>query len=190
MILANFIPAGRTDGRVPIQVAHLYRVASWCQNYNIMFKLNTVICTHNVNEDMIAGVTRLAPFRWKVFQVLLVAGENDSDKTKRDTRNLLISDEAFDDFCKRHSHLKCIVREPNRLMRSSYLILDEYMRFLDKDKDKKSGSILEVGVGKALKQVEWNENDFVERGGLYDWSKDVQEGSGGCQNKLSKDLEF
>ena len=182
---------GRTDGTAPIQVARLYRVAAWCRNYNVKFKLNTVICTYNVAEDMAAAVTRLAPFRWKVFQVLMVTGENDSDRTKRDTRGLLISDEAFEGFCRRHCHLDCFVPESNRLMRNSYLILDEYMCFLDKEKGTKSRSILDVGVEEALKQVKWDEKEFVERGGLYDWTKETYEEIGlGCQNERAKDLEF
>jgi len=43
------------------------------------------------------------------------------------------------------------VEEPNDVMRSSYLILDEYMRFLSKEGDYRvSPSILEVGVREAL----------------------------------------
>ena len=57
-------------------------------------------------------------------------------------------------------------------MASSYLILDEYMRFLDKDNTLTSDSILDVGVDKALSQVHWDEEAFQERGGLYDWSKE------------------
>ena len=183
---------GRMDARGPIQVANLYRVAAWCRNYNIMFKLNTVVCSYNVHEDMNDAVARLAPFRWKVFQVLLVPGENDSEKTKRDTRRLLISDEAFEAFCRRHSALKeCMVPEPNRLMRSSYLLLDEYMRFLDKEKGTESESILKVGVAEALNQIKWGEDDFVERGGFYDWTKDLgEEEAGGCSSELAKELEF
>ena len=45
-------------------------------------------------------------------------------------------------------------RESNRSsyagMRNSYLILDEYMRFLDRNGREPSQSILDVGAGKAL----------------------------------------
>ena len=181
---------GRTDG-TPIQVAHLYRVAAWCRNYNIMFKLNTVVCAYNVDEDMVDPVTRLAPFRWKVFQVLMLPGENDSEKTKRDARALLISDEAYDRFCARHCHIGGFTPEPNRVMRSSYLLVDEYMRFMDKDKDTVSQSILRVGVKKALEEIHWDEAGFAERGGIYNWSRDDQKvEQSGCSTGLSKELEW
>ncbi|KAK7018335.1 hypothetical protein R3P38DRAFT_2982267 [Favolaschia claudopus] len=192
------IRIGRGTGE---NVTQLFRIRSWCEELGVKFKLNTVVCAHNWQEDMAAIVERLDPFRWKVFQVLLVEGENDADgtadteldKRKRDARELLISDEQFRDFCTRHEQLPCFVPEPNTLMASSYLILDEYLCFLDKGagREKQSRCILEVGVQAALEEVRWDEEAFRARGGEYDWSKDVQEGSdGGCCGEMSKDLEW
>ncbi len=54
-----------------------------CRKHNIMFKVNTVVCRYNINEDMNAMIEKVAPFRWKCFQVLVVSGENDSSTTLR-----------------------------------------------------------------------------------------------------------
>ncbi|KAK5070433.1 hypothetical protein LTR64_000104 [Lithohypha guttulata] len=132
------------------QVTLLYKIAEWCQNLGIMFKLNTVVCRLNMYEDMNEHITRLQPFRWKCFQVLMVAGENDSDKTLRDVRKFMISDEEYETFCQRHNHQSSFVAEPNNLMAKSYLILDEYMRFLDRDGRQPSSPVLEVGVENAV----------------------------------------
>jgi len=70
------------------------------------------------------------------------------------------------------------VPESNFLMAKSYLILDEYMRFLDRDGREPSPSILEVGVAEALRKVFWDEKSFVKRGGIYDWSKELGESTG------------
>ena len=50
-------------------------------------------------------------------------------------------------------------------MKSSYLILDEYLRFLDKGdgEEKAFESILNVGVQKALEDIKWDEKAFKER---------------------------
>jgi len=104
--------------------------------------------------------------RWQ----LVVKGENDSDNTLRDARRFVISDEEFKKFCDKHSDCSGFVAEPNNIMKDSYLILDEYMRFLDKGNNP-GGSILDVGVRKALDQVFWDEESFIQRGGIYDWSK-------------------
>lgn len=159
---------GRGSGN---QVQKLYQVAAWCRQAGIKFKLNTVVCRLNYEEDMNEHVAALNPFRWKCFQVLMVAGENDSEKTLRDVRKFIITDEEYEYFCSRHRQQKAFVAEPNRLMAKSYLILDEYMRFLDRDGCQPSPSILEVGVHRALSSVYWDEDSFEERGGVYDWKR-------------------
>ncbi|KAJ4045797.1 hypothetical protein NW761_007815 [Fusarium oxysporum] len=53
----------------------LFRIGHWCRDYGTKFKLNTVVNIHNWNKVMPAEIERLTPFRWKVVQCLLVAGE-------------------------------------------------------------------------------------------------------------------
>ncbi|KAI1915963.1 hypothetical protein LOZ61_001303 [Ophidiomyces ophidiicola] len=172
------------------QVTKLFKIADWCHEFGIKFKLNTVVCNLNYQEDMNATIQRLQPFRWKCFQVLMVAGENDSEKTLRDVRKFQITDDQYADFCLRHKHQPSFVAEPNNLMAKSYLILDEYMRFLDRDGRSPSESILEVEVATALKQVFWDEESFVKRGGVYDWSRDQGKAENGCSPSESKNLEW
>jgi radical S-adenosyl methionine domain-containing protein 2 len=77
-------------------------------------------------------------------------------------------------FVNRH-HAACpqLVAEPNNLMKDSYLMLDEKMRFLSCQNGSKipTDSILEVGVNSALKQAGFNKNTFLERGGIFGWKK-------------------
>lgn len=187
---------GRGSGK---NVKQLFLIRDWCRKLGIKFKLNTVVCTLNWQEEMAQTVAKLDPFRWKVFQVLVVEDENDAskaetkeDKRKRDARTLLISKEQFDAYCDKHTHLPCFVPESNELMASSYLILDEYLCFLDKGsgKERQSGCILDVGVDQALKEIKWDKQAFIRRGGEYEWSKDGPGDGDGCGKGLSKDLEF
>ena len=164
------IKIGRGNGT---HIAQLYRVADWCREHGVMFKLNSVICRYNFDENMNEHITRLRPYRWKCFQVLIVPGENSSDTTKRDARHFQISDAEFDLFCKNHAPQKCIVPENNKVMASSYLILDEHLRFLDKSCQKPSGSLLEVDVQEALDSVFWDTEGFKERGGVYAWNENL-----------------
>ena len=168
------IEIGRGTGN---QVKKLFEISQMCREFGIKFKLNTVVCRLNWQEDMNEQIARLQPFRWKCFQVLMVAGENDTAETLRDVRKFRITDEEFDAFCAKHQKHKCFVAEPNNLMAKSYLILDEYMRFLDRDGREPSTSILEAGVEYALGQVFWDQESFLDRGGLYDWSKDDSKAS-------------
>jgi radical S-adenosyl methionine domain-containing protein 2 len=59
-------------------------------------------------------------------------------------------------------------------MAQSYLLVDEYMRFIDKDGAKVSESILDVGVRRAMESIRWDEEAFLERGGIYDWTRDAK----------------
>ncbi|KAI0888085.1 uncharacterized protein GGS22DRAFT_155056 [Annulohypoxylon maeteangense] len=195
------IAIGRGTGK---NVTQLFLIRDWCRQLGIKFKLNTVICTHNWQEDMADTVQRLDPFRWKAFQVLYVEGENDAeekenrlDKRKRDAKKLLISDEQFQTFCDKHQHLKCFIPEPNSVMASSYLLVDEFFCFLDKGAgvEKQSRSILDVGVYTALNEVHWDREAFNQRGGLYEWTKDIigdeEKIDGGCGSGVNnKSLEW
>ena len=63
--------------------------------------------------------------------------------------------------------------ESNDAMRNSYLILDEYMRFLDNTGGSKtpSLSLLDVGVEAAMDMAGFDQAMFLKRGGKYKWSK-------------------
>ncbi|CZR35935.1 uncharacterized protein FPRO_03805 [Fusarium proliferatum ET1] len=173
-------------------VIRLFRIAEWCRDYGIKFKLNTVVNIHNWNEDMSAEIERLAPFRWKVFQCLLVAGENEDATRLRDARTFLVTDQQWKTFCDRHKHLPCYVTEDTNAMASSYLLLDEYMCFLDKGEGMltKSESILRVGVEKAMSQVVWDKGSFLERGGIYDWSRSDMVKESGCSGGSNEKLQW
>ncbi|GLB44421.1 putative radical SAM superfamily protein [Lyophyllum shimeji] len=151
-----------------------------CRRRGIKVKINTVITIHNWEEDMVESIRELAPFRWKVFQVLLLDGENTGRETNslRDARELVITDEQFNAFLERHRDIDCLVPESNAVMRDSYLNLDEEMRFLNcKDGGKKPGrSLLRVGVQEAMKDAGFDEERFFSRGGVFDWKRDPDEG--------------
>lgn len=171
-------------------VRRLFQIRDRCEHFGIKFKFNTVVCRLNYKENMNAVVHKLQPFRWKCFQVLLVRGENDSDKTMRDVRKFQISDEEYLEFRLRHQQQPSFVPEPNNLMAKSYLILDEYMRFLDRDGREPSKSILEIGVKEALQQVTWDNQSFMERGGVYDWSREKSGGSVCAGGETERNLEW
>lgn len=102
----------------------------FCRQFGIKFKINTVVNRHNFEENTNQQIQDIAPFRWKVFQVLMVEEENHSEAMLCDV--FLISDKEFKLFCDAHRHYECFVPESKDVMRSSYLLLDEYKRFLNK----------------------------------------------------------
>jgi len=183
---------GRGKG---MHLAQLQQVRDWCTEFDIPFKLNSVINKHNVHEDMNAAIERLAPIRWKVFQCLIIDGENAGADALRDAKELVITDEQFRAFEHRHGKLKCLVPESNEKMKDSYLILDEELRFLNCTGGKKtpSRSIRDVSVNRALQEAGFDEEMFLKRGGIYDWSRtekprdvDIEDIDNGCSGKTTK----
>ena len=150
-------------------VEKLFEIRNLCKEYNIKFKLNTVVCNLNKDENMVENIKKLNPDRWKCFQVLMVKGENEDSSKLRDVTKFQITDEEFNKFIERHKEIGCLIAEPNSTMKSSYLILDEKMRFLDKGDGEEfiSESILDVGVEKALENIKYDEEEFKKRGGDY-----------------------
>uniref|UniRef100_A0A452T9P3 S-adenosylmethionine-dependent nucleotide dehydratase RSAD2 n=1 Tax=Ursus maritimus TaxID=29073 RepID=A0A452T9P3_URSMA len=148
---------GRGQGKKN-HVENLQKLRAWCREYRVAFKINSVINRFNVDEDMREQIKALNPVRWKVFQCLLIEGENSGD---------------FEGFLDRHKEVSCLVPESNQKMKDSYLILDEYMRFLNCQNGRKdpSKSILDVGVEEAIKFSGFDEKMFLKRGGKYVWSK-------------------
>ncbi|KAL6047197.1 hypothetical protein STEG23_021882 [Scotinomys teguina] len=188
---------GRGQGKKN-HVENLQKLRKWCRDYKVAFKINSVINRFNVDEDMNEHIKTLSPVRWKgymffissdalgfasnylvagevyrVFQCLLIEGENSGDEALREAERFLISDEEFEAFLERHKEVSCLVPESNQKMKDSYLILDEYMRFLNCTGGRKdpSRSILDVGVEEAIKFSGFDEKMFLKRGGKYVWSK-------------------
>lgn len=56
---------GRTQGQKS-HLDNLYKIRQWCQDYKVAFKLNSVINTFNIDEDMTEHIAQLNPVRWKV----------------------------------------------------------------------------------------------------------------------------
>ena len=171
-------------------VKKLFEIRELCKEFGIKFKLNTVVCKYNKDENMVENIKKLNPDRWKVFQVLMVRGENEDSSKLRDVTKFEITNEEFQQFVDRHKEIECMVPESNNTMKSSYLILDEEMRFLDKGDGEElcSESILNVGVENALKNIVYDESEFIKRKGDY-WMDDDCTNCESDENK-AKLLDF
>ncbi|KAM9635564.1 S-adenosylmethionine-dependent nucleotide dehydratase RSAD2 isoform 1-T1 [Trichechus inunguis] len=163
---------GRGQGKKN-HVENLQKLRTWCRDYRVAFKINSVVNRFNVEEDMNEQIRALNPVRWKVFQCLIIEGENSGKDALREAERFVVSDEEFERFLDRHKEISCLVPESNQKMKDSYLILDEYMRFLNCRNGRKdpSKSILDVGVEAAIKFSGFDEKMFLKRGGKYVWSK-------------------
>jgi radical S-adenosyl methionine domain-containing protein 2 len=129
-------------------------------------KVNTVVSKLNMHEDFTSNIIHLAPERWKVMQVLEIKGQNDLNFER-----YAIDSDEFGDFVSRHRSITQLCSESNEAMRSSYLIVDHSGALLDNSSGeyRKSDSILDIGVERALEQIRFDYDKFIGRDALYDW---------------------
>ncbi len=147
-------------------------------------KLNTVVTSANLDDDMTALVSELKPDRWKIFRVLLIEGENDGR-----VEPLMISGREFTEYVERHrtklgglDEIQ-IVAEDNHDMLGTYAMIDPqglaYTNMGERYRYSTS-SVAVVGFAEAWAEVSkgFSESGFVGRGGIWEWNKDPLGGFG------------
>ena len=159
--------SGRAVNGIPISREAYVKMCSQVREHNIRLKINTVVTLHNHAENMTRFIEELNPERWKIMQALPVYGQNDHNAS-----GFVVTDEQFDAFVKRNRTVKdvCVIPENNRLMTGSYAMVDPQGRFFDNTRGTHTYSrpILEVGVNKALSDIDVYPEIFDERGGNYE----------------------
>lgn len=132
-------------------------------------KINTVVHQMNYQESMLELIDYAQPERWKVFQVLPIKGENDLHIT-----DFMIGDEMFTHFIAQHQQKKndgILISENNNEMKDSYVMIDPAGRFYNNKNGMQEYStpVLETGLITAYQSMNYNYQNFINRGGLYNW---------------------
>ncbi len=155
-------------GKSPMTATDYRRIADKIKRLGIRLKVNTVVNSANHGEDLRGFILSLAPERWKIFQALPVQEQNDARIS-----DFTVTNEQFDEYVDRNDAVARrgirVVREDNRLMTGSYIMVDPLGRFFDNTKGRHTYSkpILAVGVAEALQNVTIYPERFDERGGRY-----------------------
>ncbi|MDZ7815404.1 MAG: viperin family antiviral radical SAM protein [Planctomycetota bacterium] len=134
----------------------------------IKLKINTVVTTHNIQEDLLSFIQQVDPDRWKILQAINVHGQNEHS-----VRKVQVSSDDFMKYAR-----KCrtaedsgadVIVESEDMIRGSYIMIDRVGRFFDDTKGHHSYSerILEVGVEQAFKQVCFDREKYEKRNGDY-----------------------
>ena len=120
-------------------------------------KVNTVVNKLNWEEDFSSLMLDVKPDKWKVLQVMPYGNDE-----------LLVTKEQFNRFLKRHENQGIpIFPESNRAMTESYLMIDPKGRFYQNGSYGLgyvySKCINDVGVDKALSDIDFDSNTFLRR---------------------------
>lgn len=162
----NQLIGRKMAGNKTLSESYYLSVINKIKKYNYGLKINTVVNAINCKEDLTDFIKKAKPKRWKVLQVLPIKGQND------DSIELLkITNLAFNLFIQNHQEIETIVTENNNEMKDSYVMVDPAGRFFINTKGyyEYSSPILEVGIEQAYKNMGYNYDKFLKRGGLYSW---------------------
>jgi radical S-adenosyl methionine domain-containing protein 2 len=150
--------------------AQFYLTLGGCvKTAGIRLKINTVVNRHNLAENLGGLVSDLQPFRWKLFQVKKVIGQNHENFD-----DLANSTAEFEDFVMRNRRRLApgitMVPETARTMSGSYAMIAPNGCFFDSAAGfhRYSRPILDVGVAEAFQDVAFDADKFVNRGGSYE----------------------
>ena len=164
----NLLSGRAHAGTLPITLENYAKLCRAVKKHGIGLKVNTVVNVLNKDENMSRFINEANPIRWKLFQMLPVAGQNDVYSGK-----LAVNDEDYLRFVERHIQT-CnpgleIIPENNELMTGSYVMIDPCGRFFDNTHGRHTYSdpILGIGVGKAASQVNRSLGRYLQRKGDY-----------------------
>jgi radical S-adenosyl methionine domain-containing protein 2 len=144
-------------------------LAQRIRDAGMRFKVNTVVNRLNLSENLGELVALLLPFRWKLFQVKEVIGQNDKTFTE-----LAISVAAFEDFVARNRDRLpssvAVIPETAEEMTASYAMIAPNGCFFDSSRGHHhySRPILQAGIMEAFQEVAFDAEKFVKRGGSYE----------------------
>jgi radical S-adenosyl methionine domain-containing protein 2 len=139
------------------------------RTHGVRLKINTVVCRFNVKENLSRFIEGAAPERWKIFQALPVMGQNDQEFD-----DLNVTPDQFLRYVARQRVPNGIsmVVEDNEAMTGSYVMIDPAGRFYDNvgGTHHYSSPILEKGLHAAFQEVCFDQNQFLQRNGYWNWT--------------------
>lgn len=152
---------GRVVNKQVISIFQWMKLLDEAKEIGLPVKINTTVTEYNKREDFSDFIRTTAPLRWKVFQAISIAGQNDSTHNEWQ-----VDSETFEHFVLMHQMQGlCPVVENEDTMKGSYAMISPDGRFYDTTEgyNKYSEPILKVGIQKAWSQVSFDPDKFNSR---------------------------
>ena len=164
------LKSGRAvNGKTVLTASYFKELIKKLRSDGIKVKINTVVSQYNHQENILDFINEVKPNRWKILQAMPVEGQNSIQQG-----HFEVTSEQFSAYLNRHKNISSeidFIPEHIEYIKGSYVMVNPEGCFFDSTKGKHtySSPILEVGVQEALKQVDYDYELFIKRGGLYDW---------------------
>ena len=170
------IESGRAinGGNTAITKSYFVELITKLKSLNIKVKVNTVVSKFNLNEDMNSFILSTKPNRWKILQALKVDGQNNEFQDDFEITNSQFN-KYLDNNDRAISSLENAI-EKTELIKGSYLMISPEGTLYDNTGESYtySDSIVEVGLEKALKQINFDKSKFIKRGGYYNYENKLK----------------
>jgi radical S-adenosyl methionine domain-containing protein 2 len=156
---------GRGYGR---HVENAIRVCGLIRKHGLKLKVNTVVTKLNYDEDMRPLIAELRPSRWKVFQMLVIEGQNEDQMPL-----LAPTEEEFNIFRRTNGDITLEsgqrpTFETSDEMVDSYLMLAPDGSVIRNSQHRYSYVPLETVSHSGLSGVV-DRRAYIARGGIYNW---------------------
>jgi radical S-adenosyl methionine domain-containing protein 2 len=155
-------------GKKTLSLDYYKNLIERIKKHSYGLKINTVVNAHNHEENFTDFIIEANPKRWKVLQVLPIEQQNDFK-----VNEFIINHNQFQSFVTHHDSVSVMIPESNDAIKGSYVMVDPAGRYFDNSDGKHhySKPILEVGAKEAIATMNYDNEKFVNRGGIYDWMK-------------------
>ncbi|MDD4468972.1 MAG: viperin family antiviral radical SAM protein [Acholeplasmataceae bacterium] len=149
-------------------VTNALKAAFLVHEAGIHLKVNTTVTSLTWQENMHPLIRMMKPDRWKVMQMLVIDGENDTSSI-----GLCVSSAQFREFAERHRSI-CLGSGVGPVFESVDDMEGSYFMIMPNGQVKSDvgrkitlyelDDILEQGVDKLV-----DSDKYLDRGGIYDW---------------------
>ncbi len=161
-------------GKTTLTKSYFIELINTLRLLKIKVKINTVVSKYNLNEDMNSFILSSKPDRWKILQALKVNGQNTEHQN-----DFEITNKQFQNFLKRNKKALSTLNnavEEIELIKGSYLMISPEGTLYDNTGEsyKYSDSIVDIGLEKALQQINFEKTKFIKRGGYYDYENNLK----------------
>ena len=150
--------SGRQVGRKALTSQDYSDRCRWVKEAGLKLKVNTLIHRLNASQDFTPLLNQVVIDRWKVLRMLAIENEN------QEGLDLLPSDEAFDDFVRRHQNYQPIVENDEDIQEAYFFVSPDGYLMDNSDHIMKPVANLRIeSLSQAIQKLQFNWSSYYKR---------------------------
>ena len=147
---------GRCCGNKVLEQGELISKCLLIKKLGYKLKINHCISKYNIDENISDFISVVKPDRFKIFQMSIVKGINDSVRDKQVTKK------EFEITCEKYKMFNPVIEKESD-MKTSYLMIDSSGDFYIDRSDAPIGNVLEESFISLMSRAKLDDASFVKR---------------------------